>query len=119
VGVGSFDLLAVSEREVLVWYTPAREGHIAGEYAIPTPRLATAWERLCAGETLDQGALAQIGASQAIGRWLLALLAQLPGVRASEDADPTITLAFAVAKAPIGRTGLRRRRTEDGAAMRP
>lgn len=81
VGVGSFDVLYASEREVVVWYSPAREDHRSGEVTIPCPRLAVAWAALTGGESLDEAALERCGGSVAGGRWLLALLAQLPGVR--------------------------------------
>ena len=81
VGVGSFDVLYASEREVVVWYSPAREEHRAGEVAIPCARLAAAWRSLMGGEPLDEAALERCGEGVAGGRWLLALLAQLPGVR--------------------------------------
>ncbi len=85
VGVGSFDVLYASEREVVVWYSPAREEHREGEVAIPTIWLATAWAALVSGTLLDEEALCRIGAGLAGGRWLLALLAQLPGVRVREE----------------------------------
>lgn len=81
VGVGSFDILYASEREVVVWYSPAREEHRTGEVAIPCERLAAAWRSLLGGEPLDEAALERCGEGVAGGRWLLALLAQLPGVR--------------------------------------
>ncbi|HEV8192201.1 MAG TPA: hypothetical protein VGP82_12085 [Ktedonobacterales bacterium] len=85
VGVGSFDVLYASEREIVVWYSPAREDHRAGEVAIPTIWLATAWTSLVAGNTLDEETLCRIGSGLAGGRWLLALLAQLPGVQVRQD----------------------------------
>src|SRR5438067_1211557 len=81
IGVGAFDVLYASGREVVVWYSPARPEHRPGEVAIPTAWLAASWGALLAGATLDEAALEQIGAGAAGGRWLLALLAQLPGVR--------------------------------------
>jgi hypothetical protein len=95
VGIGAFDLLCVGEREILVWYTPARDGHSAGERAIPTRCLADAWEALRAGTAMDEAALAAIGASPITGRWLLALLAQLPGVRVREEGPITVALISA------------------------
>lgn len=85
VGVGTFDMLYVSEREIVVWYSPAREEHREGEVCIPCARLASAWAALTAGEPLDEAALEQYGEGAAGGRWLLALLAQLPGVRIVPD----------------------------------
>ena len=85
VGVGSFDVLYASQREIVVWYSPAREEHHEGEVTIPTIWLATAWSSLVAGSALDEEALYRIGAGLAGGRWLLAILAQLPGVRVGEE----------------------------------
>jgi hypothetical protein len=85
VGVGSFDLLYANEREVVVWYSPAREGHLPGEVAISCARLAAAWAALTAGEAMDEDALVAYGGGLGGGRWLLALLAQLPGVRLREE----------------------------------
>lgn len=80
IGVGSFDVLYASEREVVVWYSPARETHRAGEVAISCAWLAAAWAALAAGEALDEAALEAICGGTAGGRWLLAVLAQLPSV---------------------------------------
>lgn len=85
VGVGTFDVLYASEREVVVWYSPAREEHHEGEVSIPCPRIASAWAALVAGEPLDEAALERHGEGAAGGRWLLALLAQLPGIRMLPD----------------------------------
>jgi len=82
VGVGAFDVLYASAREVVVWYSPARPEHRPGEVAIPTARLAGAWRALLRGEALDEAALERLGEGVAGGRWLLAVLAQVPGVRA-------------------------------------
>jgi hypothetical protein len=107
VGVGAFDVLCASERHILVWYSPAREGHEAREYAIPTPALAAAWSALRAGEPLTEPALAALGGSAAVGRWLLALLAQLPGVRVAEggaiagNEDTPLTLHFSPDAPPV------------------
>jgi hypothetical protein len=81
IGVGSFVVLYASQREVVVWYSPAREEHREGEVSIPCRRVAAAWEALIAGQTLDEAALEALGEGPAGGRWLLALLAQAPGVR--------------------------------------
>jgi hypothetical protein len=80
VGVGSFLVLYASAREVVVWYSPVRDGHREGEVAIPCARLVAAWDALLAGQTLDEAALEALCASLAGARWLLAILAQLPGV---------------------------------------
>jgi hypothetical protein len=85
IGVGSFLLLYASEREVVVWYSPAREQHREGEVAIPCAYIANAWHALQAGEILDETALESYGAGPAGGRWLLALLAQIPGVGVRAD----------------------------------
>jgi hypothetical protein len=85
VGIGSFDVLYASSREVVVWYSPARPEHRSGEVSIPTARLAAAWGALTSGEALDEAALERIGEGVAGGRWLLAVLAQLPGVRLREE----------------------------------
>ena len=81
IGVGSFDVLYASNAEVVVWYAPVREHQQPAEVAIPAARLAAAWRVLMHGETLDEAALEAHGGGPALGRWLLALLAQLPGVR--------------------------------------
>jgi hypothetical protein len=80
VGVGSFVVLYASEREVVVWYSPVREDHHEGEVAIPCRWVGAAWEALVAGQVLDEATLARLGEGPAGGRWLLALLAQAPGV---------------------------------------
>lgn len=85
IGVGSFLLLYASVHEVVVWYSPAREAHREGEVAIPCSRLAAAWNALTAGETLDEAALERIGGNAIYGRWLLGLLAQIPGVSVRID----------------------------------
>ena len=81
IGVGSFDVLYASDAEIVVWYAPVRQHQQAAEVAIPAARLAAAWQVLMRGETLDEAALEAHGGGPALGRWLLALLAQLPGVR--------------------------------------
>src|SRR5260221_419846 len=81
IGVGSFDVLYASDAEIVVWYAPLREHQQPGEVTIPAGRLAAAWRALLYGETLDEAALEAHGGGPALGRWLLALLAQLPGVR--------------------------------------
>jgi len=85
VGVGTFDVLYASSKEVVVWYSPAREEHSPGEVSIPCSRLVTAWAALTAGEPLDEQTLARIGAGVAGGRWLLAVLAQVPGVHLCDE----------------------------------
>jgi len=80
VGVGAFDVLYASAVEVVVWYSPARPEHRPGEVAIPTAWLAAAWSALVAGTRLEEAALEELGQGVAGGRWLLAVLAQIPGV---------------------------------------
>lgn len=91
IGVGSFLILYASAAEVVVWYSPAREAHREGEVSIPCARLAAAWSALTAGAALDEPALERLGEGPAGGRWLLALLAQLPGVAVRDD---PLTLAW-------------------------
>lgn len=92
VGVGAFDVLYASGEEVVVWYSPVRQEHTPGEVTIPCARLAAAWAVLSAGEVLDEPALERLGAGPAGGRWLLAVLAQVPGVRLR---DEPLTLTWA------------------------
>lgn len=84
-GVGSFEPLYANEDEIVVWYTPAREAHAAGEVTIPCARLAAAWARLLSGERLARETLEADGDRPARALWLLALLAQVPGVLVSPD----------------------------------
>ncbi|HEV7129636.1 MAG TPA: hypothetical protein VGN32_19540 [Ktedonobacterales bacterium] len=86
IGVGEFEVLYASASEVVVWYSPAREGHRAGEVVIPCARLAAAWEALVAGAALDEAALTALGEGIGGGRWLLAVLALVPG--AQVDVEP-------------------------------
>lgn len=80
IGVGAFDVLYASAVEIVVWYSPTRPEHRSGEVAIPTAWLAAAWAALVAGVRLEEPALEELGQGVAGGRWLLALLAQIPGV---------------------------------------
>jgi hypothetical protein len=80
IGVGAFDVLYASAAEIVVWYSPARPEHRPGEVAIPTAWLAAAWAALVAGARLEEAALEELGQGVAGGRWLLAVLAQIPGV---------------------------------------
>jgi hypothetical protein len=80
IGVGAFDVLYASAVEVVVWYSPARPEHRPGEVAIPTAWLAAAWATLVAGARLEEATLEELGQGVAGGRWLLAVLAQIPGV---------------------------------------
>ena len=92
VGVGSFVVLYASEREVVVWYSPVREEHREGEVAIPCRWVGAAWRALVAGQMLDEAALEALGEGPAGGRWLLALLAQAPGVEVRQP----LALAWSV-----------------------
>ncbi len=112
IGVGEFDVLYASAREVVVWYSPVREGQHAGEIAIPCARLAAAWAALAGGAALDEAALTELGASIAGGRWLLALLALLPGARV--QAEP-LALSWSARAAAKARTTTAKR----AAAERP
>lgn len=85
VGVGAFDVLYANAHEVVVWYSPVRPEQRCGEVVIQTAWLAAAWSALADGGQLDEPALNEIGAGRWGGRWLLALLAQLPGVRVHDD----------------------------------
>lgn len=80
VGEGAFDILYASAREIVVWFTSAKDGVGQKEVAIPTRLACAAWELLLRGEPVDEAALRAIAAGLAGGRWLLALLAQLPTV---------------------------------------
>ena len=80
IGVGAFDVLYASAVEVVVWYSPARPEHRPGEVAIPTAWLAAAWTALIGGARLEEASLEEFGQGVAGGRWLLAVLAQIPGV---------------------------------------
>lgn len=101
IGVGEFEVLYASAREIVVWYSPAREGHRAGEVAISCERLAAAWQALASGAVLDEAALAAFGAGAAGGRWLLALLALLPGARVQPE---PLALAWSPAPQPAAAT---------------
>jgi hypothetical protein len=94
VGVGSFDVLYVNERELVVWYSPSREHQRPGEVAIACSALRLAWEALLERGALDEAALLAIGQTNWTTRWLLAILAQLPGV--SCVAEP-LTLRWSAA----------------------
>ncbi|HEU5347540.1 MAG TPA: hypothetical protein VFU63_02890 [Ktedonobacterales bacterium] len=85
MGVGGFDVLYASAREVVVWYSPARDGRIAGEVAIPAWALSAAWQSLSAGTLLDDGALADFGLRAGSRQWVMALLAQIPGVQVRQE----------------------------------
>lgn len=85
VGVGSFDVLYVNERELVVWYSPARDHQKPDEVAISCSAVRAAWSALVERGALDEAALLAIGQSQRTARWLLAILAQLPGVSFVEE----------------------------------
>lgn len=85
MGVGSFDVLYVNARELVVWYSPARDHQQPGEVAIACSAVSAAWAALVERGALDEAALLSIGQNQKIARWLLAILAQLPGVSFVEE----------------------------------
>lgn len=87
IGVGSFSLLYANQHEIVVWYAPVREHQQAGEVSISSRRLAAAWGALCASATLDEVACERFGGGPGRGRWLFAILAQLPGVVLRERVD--------------------------------
>lgn len=94
VGVGDFDVLYASPREVVVWYAPAREGQSAREVAIPCQPLEAAWGALRDSQTLDEPTLCQFAGGVAGGRWLLVILAQLPQAQAHVTDDGALTLVW-------------------------
>ena len=108
MGAGGFDVLYASAREVVVWYSPARDGQMAREIAIPAEVLAAAWQSLCAGALLDEAALFALGLGSAGAHWVIALLAQIPGVQVRQEplalawtllaASSTTTLASGTAE---------------------
>jgi len=85
-GAGSFDILYVCEREVCVWYTPTREGQEAREVIIPGTLLLGGWQAFMRAahqaRALEERELCALAGGAYGGRWLAALLAQLPGVQA-------------------------------------
>jgi hypothetical protein len=85
IGAGEFEVLYVSAAEVVVWYTAVREGQRSGEVAIPCARIAAAWQRLAAGVALDEAALSEACGGAGVGRWVLALLALVPGACVAAD----------------------------------
>jgi hypothetical protein len=106
IGVGAFDVLYASAVEVVVWYSPARPDHRPGEVAIPTAWLAAAWAALIGGARLEEAALEELGQGVAGGRWLLAVLAQLPGVVARYE---PLALEWSAPKITSAATARRRR----------
>lgn len=80
IGAGAFDILYASVREIVVWYSPAKDGAEQREVAIPARLARSAWAVLRRGEPVDEAALRELAAGAAGGRWLLALFAQLPTV---------------------------------------
>lgn len=118
IGVGSFLVLYASAAEVVVWYSPARETHREGEVSIPCARLAAAWSVLTTGATLDEPALERLGDGPAGGRWLLALLAQLPGTSVRDD---PLTLAWQppIIPAPVAVVPVTSRSSRRRSAVRP
>jgi hypothetical protein len=91
VGAGAFDILFACEREVVVWYAPARDGRedtVQREVSIPGGLVRAAWALTLRGEPVDEAALRALAASAGRGRWLLALLAQVPGVETRHAESP-------------------------------
>lgn len=89
VGAGAFDILYASEREVVVWYAPARDGVEQREVAIPSGLVRAAWALALRGAPVDEAALRALASGAAGGRWLLALLAQVPGVETRREVVET------------------------------
>jgi hypothetical protein len=106
IGVGAFEVLYASAVEVVVWYSPARPEHRSGEVAIPTAWLAAAWGALLGGARLEEAALEEMGQGVAGGRWLLAVLAQIPGVVTRIE---PLTLEWSAPPEPIPRRSRSRR----------
>ncbi|HEX9037319.1 MAG TPA: hypothetical protein VF808_10055 [Ktedonobacterales bacterium] len=102
VGVGGFDILYASEREVVVWYAPARDGVEQREVAIPGGLVRAAWALTRRGAPVDEAALRALAASPGRGRWLLALLAQVPGVETRRGEAPTLVEDSPVENTPDG-----------------
>jgi hypothetical protein len=85
IGAGAFDVLYACEREVVVWYEPARDGAEQREVTIPGALLRDAWALTLRGEPVEEEALRGLATGAAGGRWLLALLAQVPGVETRRE----------------------------------
>ncbi len=94
IGAGEFDVLYASQREVVVWYAPAREGQTAREVAIPCAPLVAAWGALRDERAVAEARLCALAGGAAGGRWLLVLLAQLPTAQVQADADGVYTLVW-------------------------
>ena len=116
IGVGAFDVLYASAVEVVVWYSPARPDHRSGEVAIPTAWLAAAWAALIGGARLEEAALEEMGEGVAGGRWLLAVLAQLPGVVARYE---PLALEWSARKIAAAATARRQRSKRTTAKTSP
>ena len=100
VGAGAFDILYACEREVVVWYAPARDGRAdfeQREVSIPGPLVRAAWALTLRGAPVDEEALRALAASPGRGRWLLALLAQAPGVQIQRAESPAPQAALQTA----------------------
>ena len=85
VGAGSFDVLYMNARELVVWYSPSRDHHQPGEVAIARSAVCAAWSALVERGALDEATLLAIGQTNWTARWLLAILAQIPGVSFIEE----------------------------------
>jgi len=114
IGIGAFEVLYASAVEVVVWYSPARPEHRSGEVAIPTAWLTAAWAALLGGARLEERALEEMGQGAAGGRWLLAVLAQIPGV--VTHAEP-LALEWSAPPEPTARRS-RSRRTSNSRTSR-
>ncbi len=71
---------------MVVWYAPARDGVEQREVAIPSALLRAAWALALRGAPVEEAALRTLATGAAGGRWLLALLAQVPGVETRREA---------------------------------
>lgn len=111
MGAGGFDVLYASAREVVVWYSPARDGQLPREVAIPAEALATAWQSLATGAQLDEAALLESGLGIAGAHWIMALLAQVPGVQVRLE---PLALAWALLSPPSASVLSRIERAPDG-----
>jgi hypothetical protein len=94
LGAGGFDVLYASAREVVVWYSPARDDQQAREVVIPADALSAAWASLSAGTLLDEAILAALGLGSWGISWVIALLAQIPGVQVRHQPQQPLKLAW-------------------------
>lgn len=85
VGSGAFDILYANEREIVVWHMPARDGLEQREVTIPARLARAAWDLIRRGAPVDELALRALAPGAAGARWLLCLLAQVPGVETIQE----------------------------------